>query len=90
MLMRRKLLWWHSVLAGCLRSERRASECLSIPRAIRSVLSSGGHRTTGDCVGDDPGDNSAGRRLAESQSPQATVRRCLVWRYVLVWQKPAG
>lgn len=30
------------------------------------------------------------RRLAESQSPQATVRRCLLWRYVLVWQKPAG
>jgi SAM-dependent methyltransferase len=30
------------------------------------------------------------RRLAESQSPRATVRRCLLWRYVLVWQKPAG
>jgi SAM-dependent methyltransferase len=30
------------------------------------------------------------RRLAGSQSPQATVRRYLLWRYVLVWQKPAG
>jgi SAM-dependent methyltransferase len=30
------------------------------------------------------------RRLADSQSPQATVRRCLLWRYVLVWQKPVG
>jgi 2-polyprenyl-3-methyl-5-hydroxy-6-metoxy-1,4-benzoquinol methylase len=28
------------------------------------------------------------RRLAESQSPKATVRRYLLWRYVLVWQKP--
>ena len=30
------------------------------------------------------------RRLADSQSPHATVRRCLLWRYVLVWQKPVG
>jgi ubiquinone/menaquinone biosynthesis C-methylase UbiE len=30
------------------------------------------------------------RRLAESQSPRATVRRYLLWRYVLVWQKPVG
>jgi SAM-dependent methyltransferase len=30
------------------------------------------------------------RRLAGSLSPPAAVRRHLLWRYVMVWQKPAG
>jgi cyclopropane fatty-acyl-phospholipid synthase-like methyltransferase len=30
------------------------------------------------------------RQLAGSLSPRATVRRQLLWRYVMVWQKPAG
>ena len=30
------------------------------------------------------------RRLAGNLASQATVHRRLLWRYVLVWQKPAG